>query len=73
MSKLLDETLARVAELPSGEQDGVALAVIEYLEERKTATLTDEQLAEVQRRRTDPDQVLVSHEDATEYIKRLIS
>lgn len=73
MSKLLDETLAKVAALPAEEQDAVAFAVIDYLEERKHAKLTDEQLAEVRRRRADPDQVLVSHEDSRDFIKRLIS
>lgn len=73
MSKLLEETLVEIAKLPLGEQDAAAFALIDFLEDRQTSRLTDEQLAEVKRRRAEPNPVLVSHEDARKFIDRLIS
>lgn len=73
MSKLLEETLVEIRKLPAAEQDGAASVLIDYLAHRHDTLLTDEQLAEVRRRRTDPDQVLVSQKDAREFIRHLIS
>jgi hypothetical protein len=64
MTKLLDETIARVKELPASEQDAAALALIDHLDEQQDTLLTDEQRAEVRRRLADPDRVLVSYEEA---------
>jgi hypothetical protein len=64
MSKLLEETIAKIKELPASEQDAAAFALIDYLDHRQEMQLTDEQLAEVRRRLADPDRVLVSYEDA---------
>lgn len=71
MSELLDQTIAKVKELPAEEQEAAAYALLDYLESRDTVRLTEAQLAEVKRRRTDPNAVLVSHEDAREFIRRL--
>ena len=64
MSKLLDETIAKVRTLSASEQDAAAFALIDYLDHRQEVQLTDAQLAEVRRRLADPDRVLVSYEDA---------
>jgi hypothetical protein len=73
MSKLLEQALVEVRKLPASEQDGAAGALIEFLAHRSATLLTDEQLAEVRRRRSDPNQVLVSQDEAREFIRRLIS
>lgn len=64
MSKLLEETIAKVRTLSASEQDAAAFALIDYLDHRQEVQLTDAQLAEVRRRLADPDRVLVSYEDA---------
>jgi hypothetical protein len=64
MSKLLEETIAKVRTLSASEQDAAAFALIDYLDHRQDVQLTDAQLAEVRRRLADPDRVLVSYEDA---------
>ena len=73
MSKLLEETIAEVRKLPPSEQDAAAGVLIEYLASRRNTLLTDGQLAEVRRRRADPNQEIVSHGDASAFIKRLTS
>ena len=73
MSKLLEQALIEVRKLPLSEQDAAAGALIEYLASRHNTLLTDAQLAEVRRRRADPDQEIVSHPDARAFIRRLIS
>ncbi|KZD22576.1 hypothetical protein [Tardiphaga robiniae] len=64
MSKLLEETIAKVRTLSASEQDAAAFALIDYLDHRQEMQLTDEQLAEVRRRLADPHRVLVSYEEA---------
>lgn len=73
MSELFDQTIAKVKKLPADEQDAAAYALLDYLENRKSMRLTDEQLAEVRRRRSDPDARLVSHDEARAFIGRLVS
>ncbi len=73
MSELLDQAIAKVRALPVAEQDAAAYALIDYLETRRETRLSDEQLAEVRRRRADPNAVRVSHEEARLFIDRLIS
>jgi hypothetical protein len=57
--------------LPDGEQDAAAVAMLDYLTHRRDLRISDEQLAEIRRRRADPDRKLVSHKEARERIKRL--
>ncbi len=73
MSELFDQAIAKVKELPAEEQEGAAYALLDFLENRETVRLTEAQLAEVKRRRADPNAVLVSHEDARAFIKHLIA
>jgi hypothetical protein len=71
MTKLLRDAIAQVERLPEGEQDAAAVAMLDYLAHRQDLRVSDEDLAEIRRRRTDPNRKLVSHEDARARIKRL--
>jgi hypothetical protein len=71
MTKLLEQTLRAVEQLPESEQDAAAGALLDYLSHRGETQLTDEQLAEVRQRRADPDRKLVSHDEARERIRLL--
>ena len=71
MTKLLRDTIKQVEQLPEGEQDAAAVAMLDYLAHRRDLRSSDEQLAEIRRRRADPNRKFVSHEQARERIKRL--
>jgi hypothetical protein len=71
MTKLLEQALQQVERLSESEQDAAGAALIDYLAHRDDMRLSDEQLAEVRRRRADPQRKLVSHEDAKERLSRL--
>ncbi len=71
MTKLLEQALQQVARLPESEQDAAAAALIDYLAHRDDTRLSDAQLAEVRRRRADPERVLISHAQAKERLSRL--
>jgi hypothetical protein len=60
-----------VEKLPAPEQDAAAGALLDYLAHRNDMRLTDEQLAEVRRRRSDPDRNLISHDEARARIRKL--
>ena len=71
MTKLLRDAIDQVERLPASEQDAAAMAMLDYLAHRRDLRVSDEQLAEIRRRRADPNRNLVSHEEARERIKRL--
>ena len=71
MTRLLEQALRQVERLSPSEQDAAGAALIDYLAHRDDTRLTDAQLAEVRRRRADPDRKLVSHSDAKERLSRL--
>jgi hypothetical protein len=71
MTKLLRETIKQVEQLSDGEQDAAAVAMLDYLAHRRDLRVSDEQLAEIRRRRADPNRTFVSHDEARERIKRL--
>jgi len=71
MTKLLEQALRQVEQLPANDQDAAAAAMIDYLAHRDDMRLSDAQLAEVRRRRADPDRKLVSHAEAKERLSRL--
>jgi len=71
MTKLLEQALRQVEQLPANDQDAAAAAMIDYLAHRDDMRLSDAQLAEVHRRRADPDRTLVSHAEAKERLGRL--
>ena len=66
MTKLLRDTLKQVEQLPDSEQDAAAGALLDYLAHRRDLRVSDEQLAEIRRRRADPNRKLVSQEEARE-------
>jgi hypothetical protein len=71
MTKLLEQALRQVEQLSESDQDAAGAALIDYLAHRDDQRLSDSQLAEVRRRRADPDRKLVSHEEAKERLSRL--
>jgi hypothetical protein len=71
MTKLLEQALRQVEQLPANEQDAAAAALIDYLAHRDDMRLSDAQLAEVRRRRADPGRKLVSDAEAKERLRRL--
>jgi putative addiction module component (TIGR02574 family) len=71
MTKFLEQTLREVEQLSAPEQDAAAGALLDYLAHRNDTQLTDEQLAEVRRRRADPDRTLISHDEARARIRKL--
>lgn len=71
MTRLLRETIKQIEQLSDGEQDAAAVAMLDYLAHRSDLRVSDEQLAEIRRRRADPNRTLLSHDEARERIKRL--
>jgi hypothetical protein len=71
MTKLLEQALCEVEQLPEDEQDAAAGALLDYVKHMRDRRLTDAQVAEVRRRMADPDRELVSHADARARIGRL--
>ena len=71
MTKLLEQALRQLEQLPDGDQDAAAGALLDYLKHMRDVQLTDAQVAEVRRRRANPDRVLVPHGEARERIRRL--
>jgi hypothetical protein len=71
MTKLLEQALRELERLPEGEQNAAAGALMDYLKHMRDMQLTDAQVAEVRRRRTDPARKLVPHAEARERIRRL--
>jgi hypothetical protein len=70
MTKLLEEAIRQVEQLPEGEQDAAAGALIDYVRHMHEMQLTDGQLAEVRRRRANPQRKLLSHAEARALIAR---
>jgi len=71
MTKLLRDAIAQVERLPEGEQDAAAVAMLDYLAHRQDLRVSGQDLAEIRRRRADPNRQLVSHEEARARIGRL--
>lgn len=71
MTKLLRDALEQVERLPENEQNAAAAAMLDYLAHRRELHVSDEDLAEIRRRRADPNRRLVSHAEARERIGRL--
>jgi hypothetical protein len=71
MTKLLRDAISQVEQLPEGEQDAAATAMLDYLTHRNDLHVSDADLAEIRRRLDSPNRTLVSHEEARARIKRL--
>ena len=71
MTKLLELAMRQIEELPEGDQNAAAGALLDYVKHRRTVSLTDDQVAEVQRRIANPDRKLLSLGEVRERIARL--
>jgi len=63
--------LRQVEQLPDAEQDAAAGALLDYVRHMHATHLDEAQIAEVYRRRADPDRKLLSHAEARARIGRL--
>jgi hypothetical protein len=54
MTKLLEQALRQIEQLPEAEQDAAAGALLDYVKHMRDMRLTDAQVAEVRRRRPIP-------------------
>ena len=63
MTKLLQEALEVLKEMPEDRQETVARAIINYAEEDDAVHLTDEQIVEVKRRIANPNRKIISLEE----------
>lgn len=71
MTKLLRDAINEVEKLPDGEQDAAAIAMLDYLAHRRDLRVSDEQLAEIRRRRADPNAKRLTLEELNERMSRL--
>jgi hypothetical protein len=71
MTKLLEQALRQIEHLSDADQDAAAGALMDYVKHMRDIRLTEDQVAEVRRRRANPERKLVSLEDARERIARL--
>jgi hypothetical protein len=71
MTKLLEQAIREIEQLPADEQDAAAGALLDYVKHMHEMRLTDAQVAEVQRRIADLDRRFVSHDEARARIDRL--
>ena len=69
MTKLLQDAIERLKELPENRQDQLARALIEVTEGESGYHLTDEQVEEVRRRRANPDRKFVSVAEARKRLR----
>ena len=69
MTKLLQDAIERLKELPDNRQDQLARALIDVAEGESRYHLTDEQVEEVQRRRANPNRKFVSLAEARKRLR----
>jgi 4-aminobutyrate aminotransferase-like enzyme len=71
MTKLLADAIERLKELPEERQDQLAAALIEVAEgDQGDYHLTDEQVEEVRRRRSNPNRKFISVAEARKRLRR---
>ncbi|MGV8841040.1 MAG: hypothetical protein ACWA6X_12135 [Bauldia sp.] len=70
MTKILDQAIKAVRERPQSEQDSAGVALLEHLAAMRDLHLTDEQVAEVERRRTSGSGTYYSLAEAIERLSR---
>ncbi len=71
MTKLLEEAIAKVRELSEAEQDMAAVELMRYLESTRDPRLSDEQLAELNRRLADPNAKTLTLDELDARLRRL--
>lgn len=60
MADLLKKAFDKAMTLPVDQQDAAGAALLDYLDDARSLRLTDEQVAEVRRRLSDPASTLLS-------------
>lgn len=70
MTKLLEDAIRQVENLPDNEQDAAAGALLDYVKHMRNMQLTDAQVAEVRRRRANPNRKLLSRDEARARVDR---
>lgn len=68
---MLQKAIQQVEQLPEDEQDAAAGALIDYLAHMRDLRLTDEQLAEVRRRRANRNRPVVPLAEVRERLRQL--
>lgn len=68
----LERAIAELKKLPADMQEGWGAMILDELDAQDRYTLTDEQVAEVRRRRAVKDPVLLSEEEAERRIADLL-
>jgi hypothetical protein len=58
MTKLLEQALRQIEHLTEDEQDAAAGALLDYVKHMREVRLTEADIAEVRRRKADPDRKL---------------
>lgn len=71
MGDLLKKAFERALTLPSDQQDAAGAALLDYLDDARSLHLTDEQVAEVRRRLSDPARRLLTVQEAKDRLARL--
>jgi hypothetical protein len=71
MTELLEQALREIEQLSDAEQNAAAGALLDYVKHMRDTQLTDAQVAEVRRRRANPDRILISHDEARQRIAHL--
>jgi hypothetical protein len=71
MTKLLEEALRQVEQLPADDQDAAAGALLDYVKHMREIRLTDAQVEEVRRRIANPNRKMLSREEAWARIDKL--
>jgi hypothetical protein len=70
MTKLLADAIERLKELPQERQDQLAAALLEVADgDQDDYRLSDEQIAEVRRRRANPDRKFISPAEARKRLR----
>ena len=70
MTKLLDEAVEVLRGLPEDEQEKAARAIIDYGAHDDELQLTDEQVAEIERRMSNPDRKFISLAELGKRLRR---
>ena len=71
MADLLKKAFDKAMTLPVDQQDAAGAALLDYLDDTRSLRLTDEQLAEVRRRLSDPARRLLSVQEVKDRLTRL--
>ena len=71
MAKLIEEAVKVLRDLPDDRQEAAARAIIDYGADGDDAQLTDEQVAEIERRVANPNRKFISLAELDKRIRHL--